>query len=512
LKTQLVRFTIIFLVSMGLFTSVLADESGDPTEVNKLLSDGKREVTADQLLVNATFDSKTDWRDYSDDNTQLGVGDGVYHISVKGKNSTFGLNFKPQTDTVIQVKATQISEKSNNAYGVICRSTTNGNGDGYYFLISGNGYAINLVKGTNTTLVAWTPSKAINVGQDENDITVVCVKNYLAMYINDVLVAETTDDTFWTGDPGLTVSGFSEGKEVAVDFDDVRIWSASFADGSGTNTAENTSSDLPSALTSYDGKPKEAIAELEQLSVIPSGSSQIFNENHAFFTGQGNWFTPLASRSPHKNIVMGAELTFTVGSTSEFESCSLISRIKMNDQGTATTYVQVGIGNDSYAYILDRYSEAQDSNLEVGSTSYNLKQPHHVLFTLINDAANVYIDGNLEITNFTIGERSGTYGISLSGRGPKARCDGRNLWAFAVPSVQPGQCAVSSTKVANKRSGPGTTFDAAGQLAAGDEVVVSGQAKGADGKNWWQLEDETWVRSDLVTAVGDCANVPIIKP
>ena len=48
--------------------------------------------------------------------------------------------------------------------------------------------------------------------------------------------------------------------------------------------------------------------------------------------------------------------------------------------------------------------------------------------------------------------------------------------------------------------------------AAGEEAVVIGQAKGAYSKPWWQLEDETWVREDLVTAVGDCANIPIVKP
>ena len=332
------------------------------------------------------------------------------------------------------------------------------------------------------------------------------------MYVNDVLVAETNDDTFSKGNTGLTVSAFADDKDVAVEFDDVRIWAASVTGATTTVTTSTSSTIVLDTLTSYDGKPKEAIAELEQLAVIPSGSSQIFNENYAYFTGQGNWFTPLASRSAHKNIVMAGELTFTVGSTDKFESCTLMSRIKTNEQGTATSYIQVGIGNDNFAFIYDLFSEAQDGKFEVGATKLDLKTAHHLLFTVIDDVANIYVDGNLEITHFKVGERSGTYGISLGGRGPKARCDGRNLWAFAVPSVKPGECAVSSTKAANKRSGPGTTFEAAGQLVAGDEVLVSGQAKGTDGKSWWQLKDETWVRTDLVTAVGDCANVPIVKP
>ncbi len=507
----LIRASVIAVFAMALFAHVWADDSGDPTDLNKLLLDGEQEVIAKDLLIDAPFDKKTEWETYSDKNVKIGVGDGVYHMTLKGNVSTFGLNNKPQTDTIIQVHTKQISEATDNAYGVICRSTTNGNGDGYYFLISGDGqYTITKVKGTVTSLVDWTPSKAINQGQDENDLTVVCVKNYLALYVNDVLLAETTDDTFEQGDPGFSISGFSDKTEVTIDFDDARIWSGSLAKGSTVATT-NTTTDMPESLTSYDGKPKEAIAELEQLGAIPSGSSQIFNENHAYFAGQGSWFTPLARRAPHKNIVMAGELTFTVGNPDKFESCTLTGRIGTDDQGAAVTYVDVGIGNDGYAYIYDRFSEAQDATYEVGTTELDLTMAHHLLFTLIDDQANVYIDGSLEISDFAIKERSGTYGIALSGEGPKARCDGRNIWAFSVPSVKPGQCAVSSTKAANKREGPGTTFATSGQLAAGDEAVVSGRAKGSDGKNWWQLDDETWVREDLVTAVGDCANVPIVK-
>ncbi len=512
MKALIVRVAVMLLVSMVLFSHVFADDSSDPTTVNKLLSDGETEVTADKLLQAVTFDKNTDWEIFSDDTTKFTIAKGVYQMSLKGSATTWGLNENTETDTVIQVKTKQISEDKNNAYGIMCRAAISNNGDGYYFQISGDGYyTITKVKGDSTALVDWAESKAINTGKDENEITAVCVGNYLALYVNDVLVAEANDDTFSKGNTGLTVATF--GKDVTITFDDVRIWSARATGGETTTaTTAESSAELPESLTSYDGKPKEAIAELEQLGVIPSGSSQIFNENYAYFTGQGNWFTPLASRSPHKNIVMAGELTFTVGNPDKFESCTLMSRIKMDGQNTATTYIQVGISNDNYAYIYDVYSEAQDGKFEFGTTKLDLKQPHSLLFALIDDVANVYVDGNLEITHFEIGERSGTYGIALGGRGPKARCDGRNLWAFSVPSVKPGECAVTSTKTANKRSGPGTTFEAAGQLAAGDEVVVSGQAKGADGKSWWRLEDETWVREDLVTAVGDCANVPIVKP
>ena len=497
---------------MALFTHVFAEDSSDPTTVTKLLSDGKVEVTADKLLQEVTFDKNTDWETYSDDTSKAVIAKGSYQLSYTGSGTSWGTNYENQSDTIVQVKAEQTSKETDNAYGVVCRADTSNNGDGYYFQISGDGYAtINRFHGDEVTaLVDWVESKAINKGRDTNEITAVCAGTYLAMYVNDVLVAETNDSTFSKGYTNLTVGAF--GKEVAVTFDDVRIWSASVTSSAVVDSTTTTPAELPTTLTSYDGKPKEAIAELEQLGVIPAGSSQIFNENHAYFTGQGNWFTPLASHSPHKNIVMAGELTFTVGNTNKFESCTLTSRIDTNEKGTATTYIDIGIGNDGYTFIYDRFSEAQDANFNVGTTSLSLKEPHHLLFTLIDDKANIYIDGNLEISDFKVVERSGTYGIALTGNGPKARCDGKNIWAFAVPSIKPGECAVSSTRAANKRKGPGTSFDGAGQLAAGNDELVTGQAKATDGKTWWRLEDETWVREDLVTAVGDCANVPIVKP
>ncbi|MEP6985766.1 MAG: family 16 glycoside hydrolase [Chloroflexota bacterium] len=512
MKSFRAGLAIMLLLSTAAFTHVFAADNSDPTDINKLLSDGNTEVTVDKLIKEVTFDDAEDWQTYNDTTSKASIKNGVYQMSVSDNSIIWGTSYDSQADTVIQVKTKQNSEDTNNAYGIMCRGDASNNGDGYYFQISGDGYyTISMMRGDTTTLVDWAESKAINPGKDENEITAVCAGDYLAMYVNDVLVAETNDKSFSEGYSGLSVASY--GKEVNVEFDDVRIWSASVKGGATTTTTASTDTvSLPESLTSYDGKPKEAIAELEQLGVIPSGSSQIFNESHAYFAGQGNWFTPLASKSPHKNIVMGGELTFTVGSTTKFESCTFLSRINLNNQNVATTYIEVGIGNDSYPYIFDNYSEAQDGHIEVGTTKLDLKQPHHVLFTTIDDLANVYVDGNLEISNFKIAERAGTYGISLSGRGPKARCDGKNLWAFSVPSVKPGQCAVSSAKVANKRSGPGTKFEAAGQLAAGDETVVIGQAKAADGKSWWELEDETWVREDLVTAVGDCANVPITKP
>jgi hypothetical protein len=70
-------------------------------------------------------------------------------------------------------------------------------------------------------------------------------------------------------------------------------------------------------------------------------------------------------------------------------------------------------------------------------------------------------------------------------------------------------CTVAGDGV-NLRRGPGTDFGVAGTLSAGDAPAVTGQAQGADGFVWWNLDNGNWVRSDVVTEDGPCDSVPVV--
>ncbi len=77
----------------------------------------------------------------------------------------------------------------------------------------------------------------------------------------------------------------------------------------------------------------------------------------------------------------------------------------------------------------------------------------------------------------------------------------------AAPAVS---CTVSAANNVNLRSGPGTEFEVAGVLAAGMAAAADQQATGAAGYVWWHVADAgAWVRSDVVTASGDCALLPV---
>ena len=97
---------------------------------------------------------------------------------------------------VIEVDAEQLSPNSDSGYGVSCRSNPEYNGNGYYFQISGAGFyrIVALVDGEYMNLVDWTETDVVNQGQDSNHIVIVCLGDYLAMYVNGELVIERYDD------------------------------------------------------------------------------------------------------------------------------------------------------------------------------------------------------------------------------------------------------------------------------------------------------------------------------
>lgn len=73
-------------------------------------------------------------------------------------------------------------------------------------------------------------------------------------------------------------------------------------------------------------------------------------------------------------------------------------------------------------------------------------------------------------------------------------------------------CTITAPGNANLRSGPGTNFERAASIAAGQTAEVDGQATGADGMTWYRLTDGTWARSDVVNAPAECADVPAVTP
>lgn len=464
------------------------------------------QVVLGDLLSTDDFGEESDWPTGGTATQAFLIEDEQYLISVDGEGAASMTYPKTYQDVVVRVSADQRSDEEGNAFGLACRVNQQ-NTQGYIFTITNTGsYAIlkNTPEGLESLGVGGE-SDDIETGTATNDLVIVCVGSYLAFYANGELLAEAEDENYQQGRVGFLASGV----DADVAFDDLWIWEAS---SNPELTPTPTVITQEAELKVVGGDSKDAIAELEALGLIPSGSTFIFGEDYAFFRGIGVWFTPLASDTPRQNIVMGGELTFTTGDTDDQEFCALTARIVRSAGGDATSFINVGLLNDGYIALADSASPASQIVVETSSAPVDLSEPHDFLILLIDDKATVFVDGVRVIDEFTVHVGSGTYGISLLGAGSGVKCEGRNIWAYQVVSSTPGVCLVTANKAVNQRSGPGTDFDISGQLAAGQAASVAGQARDDDGQTWWQLGEDAWVRSDVVIAVGDCVNVPTVEP
>lgn len=205
----------MFLVTAALVTllGLIACEPGE-----KYVIDGR--------LVTEEFDNSNAWENYEDEAVKLAVEEGVYLINNGPGGYIWGLNEMEHQDVVIEVEVTQRSTEDSNGFGVMCRADTSNNGDGYYFLIGGDGtYAIAKGEGDDiNNIVDWATSSAINKGQATNKIRAACIGDKLYLHVNDRFVAETQDSSYSSGYAGFA-AGLADGEtgEVTVAFDHLKI-------------------------------------------------------------------------------------------------------------------------------------------------------------------------------------------------------------------------------------------------------------------------------------------------
>lgn len=218
------RFTLIVLVGLSILGSAILSACG-----SVLAPRPSAGYVRGDLLQEVRFDHHYEWEEYTnaDQNVDFRVEDGAYRATAHDGGFMWTLNVQPHTDVVIQVDTLQLSTYRDNAYGVMCRASADNNSDGYYFMISADGqYTIR--RGFNDeiqALVQWTPTSAIHQDNATNRIRVVCVGDWLALYVNDTFVGETRDSLYRRGNVGITAA-VPEGGEVDVQFDNMMIWAA----------------------------------------------------------------------------------------------------------------------------------------------------------------------------------------------------------------------------------------------------------------------------------------------
>ncbi len=185
-----------------------------------------------ELLLDDRFDSQGEWRSYTADRLFLGVRDRRFQIDFIGRKYVWTQGDSEYADIVVEAELTQTSDYDHNAFGLACRLDPANSGRGYFFLISGDGYAsIRWSNGRSLEpIIAAQPIEFIKRGRATNRVRAVCIGDYLALWVNDEFVAEARDRRASAGAVGMVGVMNFQARRLAVEIDDLKIWRARFDD------------------------------------------------------------------------------------------------------------------------------------------------------------------------------------------------------------------------------------------------------------------------------------------
>jgi len=152
------------------------------------------------------------------------IEDGRYTIKMLAKEPAYIEELLADhefSDFILTVEATPRDSKEHYSYGVLFRLNTEGNA--YLFEIGNDGlYTIQLFDGEWQPLRDWKGSAAIKAGQ-KNELMISADGSSLSFFVNGQLLTALDDNTASTGQIGLVVEIFEEGKSATIDFDNLII-------------------------------------------------------------------------------------------------------------------------------------------------------------------------------------------------------------------------------------------------------------------------------------------------
>lgn len=167
--------------------------------------------SGDLLFQDGFSDTTSGWDRVRTDEGITDYEEDRYRIVINSANADYwsnpGLAF---SDVRIDVDVGKYAGPDDNDFGVLCRYIDTENF--YFLIISSDGYyGIGKVVGGEQKLLEppqMYHSEDIVTGGGLNHIQAECNGSRLALVVNGVLIAETSDSTFKEGDIGLIVGSF----------------------------------------------------------------------------------------------------------------------------------------------------------------------------------------------------------------------------------------------------------------------------------------------------------------
>ncbi len=190
----------------------------------------ERDYAQGELLYTESFDAVGGWPTYNRDGLRLQVTDGAYQGTISHSYYVWALNAQPHDDVILEISTLQSTDDGKNGYGLVCRADPMNDGDGYYFLIGGDGtFSIRRGRGADVeALVSWQRTDAIRTGASPNTLRAVCIDDYLALYVNGRFVADARDTLYRQGVAGVAMVT-AEGRPLSVAFDNLKAYRGTLA-------------------------------------------------------------------------------------------------------------------------------------------------------------------------------------------------------------------------------------------------------------------------------------------
>ncbi|NPV68733.1 MAG: hypothetical protein HPY64_16490 [Anaerolineae bacterium] len=271
----------------------------------------------------------------------------------------------------------------------------------------------------------------------------------------------------------------------------------------------------PARLAHYAGTWRQTVAELEAAGAIPAGGHLLFQSSAPYTVEQATdaSYLPLGNPRPAQDVIVAGELRFVPVEGDGYQACFLGARLTYNTgEAIVRAYLEAGLNSASQVYYIDSTGDPATSQ-SAAQPRFLGDSPHHLLLLALDDRLTVYLDGQRVFADVPVEARAGITGLGAITATPETRCEGQNLWVYEVTGATSSSCTVTaaSAKV-NRRQTPATNGAVAGWLTRSETRPVTGQMTDALDYVWWQLDDGTWVRSDVVIEQGDCTAVPVIIP
>lgn len=195
-------------------------------EITDMLADGDVEIELDDVLLIEPWDELGDWEELDGDGFSSTLDDDQYVVEETSGKLVWSMNRVEYDDVVMHVEIERLSDGETSAFGMMCRVDPDNISDGYSFVVTSDGaYSVGYWDEDGYTPLHdndFETSSDID-NDDSYEMTVVCVGEYLALYVDGDLIYEVEDDTYDEGYSGMAAISFDDdGVEVA--FDNLVIW------------------------------------------------------------------------------------------------------------------------------------------------------------------------------------------------------------------------------------------------------------------------------------------------